>query len=165
MGRNPLYADYVKPLAKKDLLQDLDDLFCYFFAAGKIISYDDGVQTAVIDSKADRMYVRILQSEHTPLPTLERACSVYRKAEDRFPKKESIYQIVSATKYQFQNEYSAGEPFTFHVLELRNTDPRFYTTFCLKTDGAILNLESLSVRGYASKVMVASSTRQLRAGP
>jgi hypothetical protein len=85
--------------------------------------------------------------------------------EDYFPEKESIYQITSATKYKFKNKYSWGEPFFYHVLELQNTDDSFYTTFCLKTDGAILNVESLSLRGYVSKVMVASSIEQLRAGP
>lgn len=164
MGRSPFYAKYVKPLKKKDILQDLDDLFCYFFAIGVISYYDDNTQMATIDDNVDNLYIRIIQSEYTPMPTLERSCSIYRKMEDHFPEKESIYQIISATKYQFKNKYSWGEPFSYHVLELSNINGNLYTTFCLKTDGAILNIESLSLRGYVSKVMVASSIEQLRAG-
>lgn len=161
MGRSPFYAEHVKPMKKKTILQDLDDLFCYFFAVGEITTYDDNSQMAVIDSSVDNLYLRIIQSEYQMLPTLERSCSIYRKIEDHFPEKERIYQLTSATKYQFQNKYSWGEPFSYHVLELRNIDENYYTTFCLKTDGAILNIESLSVRGYVSKVMVASSIEQL----
>ena len=165
MGRSPFYAEHVKPLKRKETLQDLDDLFCYFFAVGDISSYEDDTQMATIDSNVDNLYIQIIQSEYTPLPTLERSCSIYRKMEDHFPEKDNIYQIVSATKYQFRNKYSWGEPFSYHVLELRNMDDNFYTTFCLKTDGAILNIESLSIRGYVSKVMVASSIEQLKIMP
>ena len=164
MGRSPFYAEYVKPLKKRETLQDLHDIFCYFFAVGLVSFYDDNTQMATIDRKDDNLYIRIIHSEHTPLPALERSCSIYRKKEDHFPEKDSIYQIISATKHQFKNKYSWGEPFSYHVLELCNTDDSFYTTFCLKTDGAILNVESLSLRGYVSKVMVASSIKQLRAG-
>lgn len=166
MGRSPFYAEYVKPLKKKDTLQDLDDIFCYFFAVGLVSFYDDNTQMATIDNNKDNhLYLRIIQSEYTPLPTLERSCSIYRRMEDHFPEKDSIYQIISATKHQFKNKHSWGEPFSYHVLELSNMDDNLYTTFCLKTDGAILNIESLSLRGYVSKVMVASSIEQLRAGP
>lgn len=165
MGRSPFYAEYVKPLKRKETLQDLDDLFCYFFAVGEISSYDDDTQMAIIDGDVDNLYIRIIQSEYTPLPTLERSCSIYHKMEDHFPEKENIYQIISATKYRFKNKYSWDEPFFYHVLELQNMDDNVYTTFCLKTDGAILNIESLSLRGYVSKVMVASSIEQLHAGP
>lgn len=161
MGRSPFYSEHVKPLKKKETLQDLDDLFCYFFAVGDVSSYEDQTQMAIINGDDDNLYIRIIQSEYTPLPTLERSCSIYRKTEDHFPEKENIYQITSATKYQFKNKYSWGEPFFYHVLELRNMDDNVYTTFCLKTDGAILNIESLSLRGYVSKVMVASSIGQL----
>lgn len=164
MGRSPLYAEYVKPMTQKDKLPILDDIFCYFFAVGDITTYDDGTQMATIDSKAENMYIRVIQWEHTPSPLLERSCSIYRKMEDRFPQIETIYQVISAIQYCFQNKHSGGVPFTYHVLELRNTNHRFYTTFCLKTDGAILNLESLTVRGHVSKVMVASSIGQLRDG-
>lgn len=163
MGRSPFYAEHVKPLKKKELLQDLDDLFCYFFAVGEISSYDDNTQITTIDSNVDNLYLRVIQCEYIPLPVLERSCSIYRKIEDYFPEKQKIYQIISATKYQFKNKYSWHEPFSYHVLELRNIDENYYTTFCLKTDGAVLNIESLSVRGYITKVMVASSIEQLRA--
>lgn len=165
MGRSPFYAEQVKPLKKKEILQDLDDLFCYFFAVGEICSYDDGSQMATIDTAIDNLYIRIIHSDYTPLPILERSCSIYRKMEDHFPEKENIYQITSAIKYQFQNKHSQGERFAYHVLELHNMDENVYTTFCLSTNGAILNIESLSVRGYVSKVMVASSIEQLRVGP
>jgi len=165
MGRSPFYAEHVKPLKKKEILQDLNDLFCYFFAVGEISCYDDGSQMATIDTAIDNLYVRIIHSEYTPLPTLERSCSIYLKMEDHFPEKENLYRITSATKYQFQNKHSWGERFAYHVLELRNINDNVYTTFCLSTNGAILNIESLSVRGYVSKIMVASSIEQLRVGP
>ena len=165
MGRSPFYTDYVKPLAQKDKLQLLDDIFCYFFAVGDISSYDDGTLMATTDGKTNnKLYIRIIKWEHTPSPLLERSCSVYQKMEDRFPEPENIYEVLSAIKYCFQNKHSGNKPFTYHVLELRNTNHRFYTTFCIKTDGALLNLESLTVRGYVSQVVMESSTKQLSGG-
>jgi len=161
MGRSPFYSENVRPLKEKPVLQDLDDLFCYFFAVGETVFYEDNARVATIDSNMDNLYIRIIQSEYVPLPTLERSCSIYRKMEDHFPEKDSIYRIKSAMKYSFKNKHSRGEPFSFHVLEISNINDNLYTTFCLKTDGAILNIESLSVRGYVSKVMVASSIEQL----
>lgn len=161
MGRSPFYSEHVKPLKTKPILQDLDDLFCYFFAVGEISFYEDNTQVATIDDNLDKLYIQIVHSEYTPLPVLERSCSIYRKMEDHFPEKNNIYQIKSATKYKFKNKHSLGEPFSYHVLEISNVNDNFYTTFCLKTDGAVLNIESLSVRGYVSKVMVASSADQL----
>jgi len=164
MGRSPFYSEHVKPLKKKPVLQDLDDLFCYFFAVGETVLYEDNTRVATIDQNIDNLYIRIIQSEYTPLPVLERSCSVYRKMEDHFPEKDSIYRIKSALKYSFKNKHSYGEPFSYHVLEISNINNDVYTTFCLSTDGAILNIESLSVRGYVSKVMVASSIEPLRVG-
>lgn len=164
MGRSPFYAEHVRPLKKKQIMQDLDDLFCYFFAVGDVSFYDDNTQSATIDNNLDKIYIQIIQSEYTPLPILERSCSIYRKIEDHFPEKTSIYELTSALKYKFKNKHSWGENFSYHVLELKNVDKNYYTTFCLKTDGAILNIESLSLRGYVSKIIVASSIEQLRAG-
>jgi hypothetical protein len=38
-------------------------------------------------------------------------------------------------------------------LELEPTKDEYYTTFCLTIEGEILNLESLSLRGYVSKLV------------
>lgn len=164
MGRSPFFAEHVKPIKNnREILQELDDIFCYFFAIGNVVCYEDN-NVATIDDPHDKIYLRIIQSEHDPLPVLERSCSIYRKTGDDFPEKDSIYQIHSASKYKFKNKHSIGEPFYYNVLELRNVDCDLYATFCIKTDGAVLNIESMSLRGYISKVMVASSTEELRIG-
>lgn len=160
MGRSPFFADHVKPVQTKNSLQDLDDIFHYFFNVGKKEYYDDNTETAKITNN-EKIYLRVIQSEYSQTPLLERSCSIYRKLEDHFPDKDNIYYVSSVCKYKFNNQYSGNEPFEFDVLELKNIDERYYTTFCVKTDGAILNIESLSLRGYISKLVVASSIENL----
>lgn len=161
MGRNPLYADYVVPIHCKPSLPDLEDLFALFFRLGEVGYYDDDDQVATLPQP---IYLRILQSEYMHLPLLERSCSVYRKVEDYFPKEQHLYQVVAAVRHRFRNQYSGHQPFEYRVLEIVNTDPEYHTTFCIRTDGALLNLESLSLRGYATHVRVVHSTEQLCVG-
>lgn len=160
MGRNPFYAEHIRPLKNRPVIQDLDDIFCYLFAVGDISNFDE-LQVAYL-GEWDDLYLRLIQCEYLPTPVLERSCSIYRKQEDRFPEMSSIYKVKSATHYKFRNQHSLQEPFVYNVLEVVNIDDECYTTFCLRTDGAILNVESLSLRGYVNKVMVASSIEQLR---
>lgn len=150
----------VKPIQKKTALKELNDLFNYFFAVGDIKTYDDNTKVATTPEK---IYIRIVKSEYAPPPiVLERSCSIYqKKMEDYFPLKESIYEITSVFKYKFNNKHGS---FGFNVVELCNIDDDYYTSFCIKTDGAVLNIESLSLRGYISKIVVASSIEQLRVG-
>lgn len=163
MGRSPFYAQHIRPLKNNNVMEDLHDIFTYLFAVGEVSSFDD-VQIAYM-GEWDELYVSVLQSDYSPCPlVLERSCSVYRKQEDHFPDVQSIYKIKSAIKYKFRNKHSLQEAFYYHVIELTNIDDELYTTFCLRTDGAILNLESLSLRGYVKKVMVSSSIEQLRGG-
>lgn len=163
MGRSPSFAEHVRPIRPKETIRELDDLFCYFFAVGEVVAYEDGTQAATIDGSVDNLYVRFIQSEYSMLPVLERSCSIYRKIDDHFPEKENIYRIVSAIRYRFKNKHSLGETFFYDVLELQNIKDEYYTTFCIKTDGSVLNIESLSVRGSVRQVMVAPSIRQLKA--
>lgn len=162
MGRSPFYAEHIRPLKTQPVIQDLEDIFCYLFAVGEVFTFDD-LQVAYL-GEWDQLYLRILQSDVRSTPVLERSCSIYRKQEDHFPKMSSIYKVKSATRYQFRNAHSLQELFVYHVLEVNHLDDNSYTTFCLRTDGAILNVESLSLRGYVKKVMVASSIEQLRDG-
>jgi len=163
MGRSPFFAIHVKPLQKKNIIPELEDIFEYFFKMGEVVYYEDDTQTATL--RNENVYVRITHSHHTPILTLERSCSTYQKLEDHFPEKQHTYQVTSAIRYKFKNKHSwGGEPFYYHVLELQNTDDNYYTTFCIKTDGAILNIESMSLRGYLSHIEVAPSIEQLRVG-
>lgn len=158
MGRSPFYAEHVKPVDQRPVLHDLDSVFSYFFQQGTIVSYQDGTRVATL---SDDLYIKILQSQHSKLPVLERSCSIYRKLEDNFPDRDNIYRVQSAIHYVFCNKHSDDQPFVFQVLELTNLDHDYYTTFCVKTDGAILNIESLSLRGYASKVDVSLTIDRL----
>lgn len=160
MGRNPFYAEHVRPTMSKPVLKDLDTVFSYFFNMGEVVFYDD-THVATINKP---LYIRIMKSEHCHLPVLERSCSIYRKMEDYFPRKENIYQVKAAIRYRFQNHYSENNVFEYNVLEIVNVDNDYYTTFCIKTDGAILNIESLSLRGYIQETKISSSIEQLCVG-
>lgn len=160
MGRSPFFAEYVRPIHPKPVLRVLDDVFSYFFNRGDIAFYDES-QVATIRGQ---VYICITESEHNRIPLLERSCSIYRKMEDYFPTGGSIYRVRSAIRYKFRNRHSGNRVFEYNVLELANLDTEYFTTFCIKTDGAILNIESLSLRGYANKVNVSCSIEQLCAG-
>lgn len=160
MGRNPLFAEHVIPIHTKKTIPELESIFSVFFQTGEIVFHDD----AHIATISKPIYLSISGSDHAKIPFLERSCSVYRKTEDYFPEEKNIYQIVNAIRYKFCNRHSGNKPFEYHVLEIVNTDMECYTTFCIRTDGAILNLESLSLRGYCSHVQIASSTQQLCVG-
>lgn len=160
MGRSPFYAEYVRPVTPKPVLQDLDMAFSSIFKIGDVAFYDD-THVATIHKP---LYIRIMKSEHCRLPMLERSCSIYRKMEDYFPKKENIYQVRAAIRHRFRNHYSGGKVFEYNVLEIVNVDNDYYTTFCIKTDGAILNIESLSLRGYIQETRIAPSIEQLYVG-
>lgn len=160
MGRSPFYAEHVKPVEPRPVLYDLDSIYSYFFEQGDVACYEDGTQVATL---TDDLYVKISKCHHSKLPVLERSCSIYRKLEDNFPDSNdnNIYKIKTAIRYVFCNKYSNDQPFVYQILELTNVNDDYYTTFCVKTDGAILNIESLSLRGYASKVNVASTIDHL----
>jgi hypothetical protein len=153
MGRNPFYADHVRPLpARHPPLQELEEIFSQFFTMGKVIVYEDDVQVATF-SKQKEIQLQLMECQRTPRPCLERSCSIYRKKEDYFPERKQIYKVKTAILYRFQNQHSNHEPFEFRVLELEPTKDEYYTTFCLTIEGEILNLESLSLRGYVSKLV------------
>lgn len=149
MGRSPFYAEHVRPIKKNKPIKELEEIFSYFFQSGDIIVYEDDIQVATLKSD---VCLEIMESQQTLLPILERCCSIYRKREDYFPEKDKIYRINSAIIYRFCNKHSEYKPFEFHVLELENINKDYYTTFCLMTDGSLLNLESLSLRGYVLKI-------------
>jgi hypothetical protein len=128
------------------------DVFDYFFRVGEVACYDDETQVAELGKNMVR--IRVLACERAPPPLLERSCSIYRRAEDHFPDDLTTYRVVKAIRHRFCNQHSSGRPFYYDILEVENVDDRYYTTFCLRTDGAILNLESLSLRGYATKIEV-----------
>lgn len=160
MGRNPLFAEHVVPIHTKKVIPELERIFSFFFQTGEIAFYDD-THIATITKP---IYLRIFDSERIHIPFLERSCSIYRKMEDHFPEEKNSYRVVNAIRYKFCNRHSENTPFEYHILEIVNTDMEYYTTFCIRTDGAILNLESLSLRGYCSHVQIASSTQQLCVG-
>lgn len=156
MGRNPFYANYVRPLSTKNPpLQDLEEIFSQFFQYGNVVVYEDDIHVAKFPPKQEKnaIQLQLVECHHTPRPCLERSCSIYCKKEDYFPEKHTIYKVKTAILYRFQNQYSNHEPFEFRVLELEPTEDEYYTTFCVTIQGEILNLESLSLRGYVSKVV------------
>lgn len=153
MGRSPFYAQHVVPIPTRSSLKELEDVFKFMFQQGRVVVYDDD---AKVSTPSTPIYIRLLDSKTCPKPTLERCCSVYRKMEDHFPSNNSVYKVCSAILYRFHNRHSQHRPFEYHVLEVAHQDDNYYTTFCVRTDGAILNLESLSLRGYVSDVVYQS---------
>lgn len=153
MGRNPFYAQHVVPIPTRSVLKELEDVYEFLFQHGNIVSYDDDTK---VSKPSTPIYIRVLHTQQCHPPLLERSCSIYRKMEDRFPLTESIYEVRCALSYTFTNRHSHFKPFEYRVLELTHMDQDYYTTFCVRTDGAILNLESLSLRGYVSDVAVHS---------
>ena len=154
MGRNPFYMRHVKPILPRATVVPLGEVFDHFFRVGDVVFYEDDTQVAELERRLGVVRIRIPRSEHVPTPLLERSCSIYRKMEDHFPSKEDVYRVRRAIRHMFCNEHSLNRPFWYDVLELENEDDRYYTTFCIKTDGAILNIESLSLRGYATDAVV-----------
>ena len=156
MGRNPFYADHVRPLPTQHIpLQELEEIVSEFFRIGKVVVYEDeDVQVATLSKQQQEIQLQLMECQLTPRPPcLERSCSIYRKKEDYFPDKKTIYNVKTAIRYQFQNKHSNYETFEFRVLELEPTETEYYTTFCLTIEGDILNLESLSLRGHVSKLV------------
>lgn len=155
MGRNPFYADHVRPLPIQNRpLQELEEIFSQFFTIGNVVVYeDDEIQVATLSKQQEEIQLQLIECQRTPRPCLERSCSIYRKKEDYFPKRKTIYKVKTAILYRFQNQHSNHEPFELRVLELEPTKDEYYTTFCLTIEGEILNLESLSLRGHVSKLV------------
>lgn len=158
MGRSPFYAQHVVPIPTRTSLKELEDVFKFLFQQGRVVVYDDDTK---VSTPSTPIYIRLLDSKTCPKPTLERCCSIYRKKEDHFPSNNSVYKVHSAILYRFQNRHSQHRPFEYHVLEVAHQDDNYYTTFCVRTDGAILNLESLSLRGYVSDVACQSKEESI----
>lgn len=161
MGRSPYFTRHVRPIEPRAANEALGIVFDHFFRVGEVAFYEDNTRVAEPEKSAR---IRIQQSEHAQTPTLERSCSVYRRREDYFPSKEAVYRVRRAVRHMFCNEHSAHTPFWYDLLEVENEDDRYYTTFCVRTDGAILNVESLTLRGYATDVVLLATARPRRAG-
>lgn len=162
MGRNPYYARYVRPIPPRPLVDELSGVFEQFFRVGDVAFYEDDTRIAEMERRMGVVRIRITRSEHAPTPVLERSCSIYRRMEDHFPTKDATYRVRRAIRHLFRNEHSSFLPFWYDLLEVENEDDRYYTTFCIRTDGAILNLESLSLRGYATEVVIVATGEGLR---
>lgn len=158
MGRSPSFSSYVRPIPDQKELIELNNIFTFIFSNGTITQYEDGSESVLND--ISQIYIKIIYSEYEP-QILERSCSVYKKEEDNFPRIGRIYRISSAIIYNFSNEYSSNKTFYYKVLELQNIEDDYYTTFCLRTDGVVLNNESFTKRGCLLKLVVASSIGQL----
>lgn len=141
---------HVRPVEPRAANEVLAGVFDYFFREGDVAFYDDDTHVAELEKVVVR--IRIHRSERVPAPLLERSCSIYRREEDHFPTKDAVYRVRRAVRHLFCNEHSSHHPFRYDLLEVENVEDRYYTTFCIRTDGAVLNIESLSLRGYAVDV-------------
>lgn len=153
MGRSPFYAQHVVPIPTRSIVKELEDVYDYIFQHGNVTTYEDDTKVSIASTP---IYIQVIHSQKNPLTTLERSCSVYRKMEDHFPHSKNIYKVRCALSYCFQNRHSYFQPFEYRVLEVTHMDENYHTTFCVRTDGAILNLESLSLRGHVSHVTIHS---------
>jgi len=76
-----------------------------------------------------------------PGSMIERSCSVYYGVEEPFPIVDTVYRIQGAERIVFD----LG--FEYDVLYIRSLSPDRFCTWCVRTDGIVLNAESLQVRG------------------
>ena len=150
MGRSPFFADCVKPTPKKEVITPLEE---YFDLCMSSISHKETDDISVGVRVPLKVYIHIGESIYSP-PLLERSCSVYRGLEDSFPDKNTEYRITGVRNYTFCNKYSTNEPFNYHVIEIAHPDPTMFSTFCIRTDGLVLNHESFTPRGWITNASV-----------
>lgn len=84
-------------------------------------------------------------------PILDRSCSIYYGIEDHFPNEESLYKIKNKIKYTFNQQ---DNNFEYNIFELESLIPSSFITFCLRTDGELLNIESFQSRGRVSSIQL-----------
>lgn len=77
-------------------------------------------------------------------PMIERSCSVYYGVEEPLPLIGTVYRIQGAERILFDRG------FEYDVLYVRSLSPDRFCTWCVRTDGIVLNAESLQVRGQCA---------------
>lgn len=151
MGRSPFFADYVKPTSSMRVISSLEE---YFNSCMSAISFKEIDNISVgVKTPTNKAVLLIGASVYNP-PLLERSCSVYRGYEDSFPNPDTEYLIIGVRTYTFCNQHSSNIPFSYHVLEVAHPDPKMFSTFCIRTDGLVLNQESFTPRGWITDASI-----------
>lgn len=148
MGRSPLFYSIVKPVFHLEPIEPLSNIFKFTYGNNEC-NMNEHIQIHI----SEPILIKITSSIYNP-PILERSCSVYNGYEDVFPKIDNVYSIVSATRYTFCNQYSNNIPFSYDILDIKNSNSDYYSTFCIRTDGLVLNNESFTPRGIINIVLV-----------
>lgn len=153
MGRSPFFMEQVRPeLAHHDEFPSfLQSWFDKWMTNATELG--DGCRGV----KVQGMSIRFLETNYEPPLRLERSCSVYRGVEVSFPISESEYPITAAIQYTFRNKHSNFQPFVYNIIEVKGLQGLF-PTFVVRTDGAILNCESFTLRGHVFKAEIIDNT-------
>jgi hypothetical protein len=152
MGRSPVFHNHVRPVPER-LDNKVSLILKNIYNENKCITeYDqDGLIMSNI-IKFPFPHIKIVETFRSP-PRLDRSCSVYFGVEEYFPQGGSIYDVIGCERYQFNNQYSDNNTFYYDILLLQHIDPQYHLTYCIRTDGEILNIESLASRGHLVSIV------------
>lgn len=155
MGRSPFFYDFIRPVPLRSN-PNFQDLFNTIISDGNI---SDKYYNDFNAHPKSNVYIKVGNVSFDP-PLLDRSCSVYRGVEDHFPETNNIYKINRAVRIKFSNEFTNNTEITYDFFEVSNIDTTFnyFTTFCIRTDGTVLNIESLNIRGYIIDADIVYST-------
>lgn len=113
-------------------------------SGNNVVEMGDGCRGVHISGNAT---IRFYCTMYDPPLTLERSCSAYHGLEIAFPEPNTEHPIASVVEHTFSNIHSDYKPFIYKVMELEPSGDD-YPTFVIRTDGAVLNAESFSIRGH-----------------
>lgn len=150
MGRAPFFGDNLVEHPHKPLIPDLHHLFMNITHPFQedTIRLDGIPQPSAVCSRAskkqdDMGFIRAIGTFRriSVCSMIERSCSVYYGVEEPLPIIGTAYRIQGAERVVFDRG------FEYDVLYVRSLSPDRFCTWCVRTDGVVLNAESLQVRG------------------
>lgn len=154
MGRSPNWFHYVRPfpLRTTGSLPSLDAVFKRHLGEPMASASDAAPKPeevemafAQIPSSTD---TRVTIGTVSPLPLhlqdgLLRCCSTYGQEDEDCPTVGVSYRIVAVARYCFvQNAPEQEDAAIYDVLYVSHPDPQVMSTWALRTDGLVLNIES-----------------------